>query len=63
MRSQQLSRPVHTDTLMNARFVAPHTVVAAVEGNRSDINYQSLRDNLHRLKGARERRWQAAPHG
>lgn len=38
----------HIDEL--ARFVAPRTVVAAVEEDRSDENYAPLADNLARLK-------------
>lgn len=42
----------HVDDI--ARFVAPRTVIAAVEDDRRDINYQPLRDNLRRLKAARD---------
>lgn len=38
----------HVDDL--ARFVAPGQVVAVVEQNKSDINYEPLRDNLARLR-------------
>lgn len=38
----------HVDDL--ARFVAPRTVVTAVEHNEADANYRPLRDNLDRLK-------------
>jgi agmatine deiminase len=40
----------HVDDL--ARFVAPRTVVAVVESNRSDPNYAPLQDNLRRLRKA-----------
>jgi agmatine deiminase len=40
----------HIDDI--ARFTGPHTVVAAVEPNRSDVNHQPLADNLKRLRGA-----------
>ena len=40
----------HVDDL--ARFVAPDTIVTAVEGNRDDINYQPLANNLQRLRSA-----------
>lgn len=49
----------HIDEL--ARFVAPGTVVAAVESDPQDENYEPLQDNLRRLKGmsdARGRRLQ-----
>ena len=36
-----------------ARFVAPNTVVAAVERNHNDSNYETLRQNYKRLKGTR----------
>ncbi len=39
----------HVDDL--ARFVGPKTVVAAVEGNPADVNYEPLQDNLRRLRG------------
>lgn len=38
----------HVDDV--ARFVAPNTVVAAVERDRSDSNYEPLRRNYDRLK-------------
>ncbi len=38
----------HVDDL--ARFVGPRTVVAAVENNSADINYQPLQENLSRLQ-------------
>ena len=38
----------HIDEL--ARFVAPRTVVAAVEDNPQDTNYASLQENLRRLR-------------
>lgn len=38
----------HIDEL--ARFVAPQTVVAAVEDNPHDANYASLQENLRRLR-------------
>jgi agmatine deiminase len=40
----------HIDEL--ARFVAPRTVVAAVEDDPADVNYRPLRDNLQRLRAA-----------
>jgi agmatine deiminase len=39
----------HVDDL--ARFVGPRTVVAAVEDNPADENYQPLQENLERLAG------------
>jgi agmatine deiminase len=39
----------HIDDL--ARFVAPRTVVAVVEDDPADANYQPLRENLERLRG------------
>jgi len=39
----------HVDDL--ARFVAPQTVVAVVEEDPADPNYEPLRDNLQRLRG------------
>ena len=42
----------HVDDL--ARFVAPDTVVTMVEGNPKDVNHQPLRQNLRRLKTARD---------
>lgn len=39
----------HIDDL--ARFVGPHTVVAAVEDNEDDVNYRPLHENLERLRG------------
>jgi agmatine deiminase len=39
----------HVDDL--ARFVGPRTVVAAVEDNPGDANYEPLHDNLQRLRG------------
>lgn len=40
----------HIDDL--ARFVGPHTVVAAVESDPADENYAPLQENLERLRGA-----------
>ena len=37
----------HVDAV--ARFVAPTTVAVATESNRSDVNYEALRDNIARL--------------
>jgi agmatine deiminase len=42
----------HVDDL--ARFVAPNTVVTAVENDPKDENYAPLRENLRRLKSARD---------
>jgi agmatine deiminase len=42
----------HVDDL--ARFVAPTTVVAAVEEDPSDDNYRALQENLARLRAARD---------
>lgn len=39
----------HVDDL--ARFVGPRAVVAAVEEDRDDPNYEPLQDNLRRLRG------------
>jgi len=41
----------HVDDL--ARFVSADTIVAAVETNRSDPNFEPLRENLERLKRMR----------
>lgn len=41
----------HVDDI--ARFVDPHTIVAACECNRNDENYEPLKENLERLRGAR----------
>jgi agmatine deiminase len=42
----------HIDDL--ARFVNPSTVVIAIEENLDDANYQTLQDNLLRLRMARD---------
>jgi len=42
----------HVDDL--ARFVSPDTVLTMVEPNRSDTNHVPLRDNLRRLRAARD---------
>lgn len=42
----------HIDDI--ARFVAPDTVLCAVEEDSSDANYPFLRDNLGRLKSAQD---------
>ncbi|HVA47997.1 MAG TPA: agmatine deiminase family protein [Pirellulales bacterium] len=42
----------HIDEL--ARFVSPRTVVAAVEDDPHDANYEPLHDNLRRLRLARD---------
>ncbi len=42
----------HVDDL--CRFVAPGTVVTMVESNPKDANYKPLRENLHRLRAARD---------
>ena len=42
----------HVDDL--TRFVAPDTVVTMVEPNRKDVNHKPLRDNLRRLRTARD---------
>jgi agmatine deiminase len=41
----------HVDDI--ARFVAPDTIVAAVEPNAADPNHEALAENLARLKAAR----------
>lgn len=41
----------HVDDI--ARFVGPNTVVAAVEKDRTDPNYQPLQENLERLRRSR----------
>ncbi len=46
----------HVDDI--ARFVAPDTVVAAVELNSSDPNYESLQENRQRLKSSTDQRGQ-----
>jgi len=43
----------HVDQV--ARFVGPRTVVAVVEEDPSDENYEPLQDNLRRLRRARDR--------
>jgi agmatine deiminase len=40
----------HVDDI--TRFVAPHTVVTAVEPNQKDVNHAPLRENLRRLRTA-----------
>jgi agmatine deiminase len=42
----------HVDDL--ARFVAADTVVTTVEPNSKDVNHKPLKDNLRRLKAARD---------
>jgi agmatine deiminase len=42
----------HVDDL--TRFVSPDTVVTMVEPNRKDVNHKPLRENLRRLKAARD---------
>jgi agmatine deiminase len=42
----------HVDDL--CRFVSPTTVVTVVESNPKDANYKPLRENLHRLRAARD---------
>lgn len=42
----------HVDDV--ARFTSPSTVVAAVEHDKSDPNYEPLRDNLRRLRHMRD---------
>jgi agmatine deiminase len=42
----------HVDDL--ARFVSPNTVVTMVESNARDVNHKPLRDNLRRLRAARD---------
>ncbi len=42
----------HVDDL--SRFVAPDTVVTVVEDDSADPNYRVLRDNLERLRAARD---------
>ena len=42
----------HVDDL--ARFVDPDTIVAVVEKDPADANYQVLQDNLKRLRGMRD---------
>ena len=42
----------HVDDI--TRFVSPNTVLTMVEPNRRDANHQPLRDNLKRLKSARD---------
>ena len=41
----------HVDDL--CRFVNPHTVVLAQEGNSGDVNYRALNENRERLEGMR----------
>jgi agmatine deiminase len=40
----------HVDDI--SRFVAPDTILTAVEHNRSDANYEPLQENLRRLRAA-----------
>jgi agmatine deiminase len=42
----------HVDDI--ARFVAPDTVLAAIEPNASDPNHEPLNENLERLNGVRD---------
>jgi agmatine deiminase len=42
----------HVDDL--ARFINPTTIVAAVEEDPEDANYQLLQENLHRLRTSRD---------
>jgi agmatine deiminase len=42
----------HVDDL--TRFVTPDTVVTMVESNPKDVNHKPLRDNLRRLRAARD---------
>jgi agmatine deiminase len=42
----------HVDDI--TRFVAPDTVVTAVETNPNDPNYEPLRENIRRLRAARD---------
>ncbi len=42
----------HVDDL--TRFVSPDAVVTMVESNPKDVNHQPLRDNLRRLRAARD---------
>ncbi len=44
----------HVDDL--ARFVDPHTVIAAVERNRSDENFYNLQENLKRLQSMKDQK-------
>ncbi len=46
----------HVDDI--SRFVAPRTVVTAIEQNRHDENYAPLRENLRRLEAATDIRGQ-----
>jgi agmatine deiminase len=46
----------HVDDI--ARFVAPDTVVTAVERDHRDVNYEALANNLQRLRGATDQRGQ-----
>jgi agmatine deiminase len=46
----------HIDDL--ARFVAPDTIVTAVEANHDDINHEPLASNLQRLRSATDQRGQ-----
>jgi agmatine deiminase len=47
----------HVDDL--ARFIDPRTVVAAVEDNSADINYQPLQETLARLRAMTDQDGQA----
>ncbi len=47
----------HVDDL--TRFVSPDTVVTMVESNPRDVNYKPLRENLRRLRAARDQNGKA----
>ena len=44
----------HVDDI--TRFVSPDTVVTAVESDSNDPNYEPLRDNIRRLRGAMDQK-------
>ena len=50
----------HVDDI--TRFVAPDTVVTAVETNPDDPNYEPLRENIRRLRAATRSGWKASRH-
>ena len=47
----------HVDDL--SRFVAPNTVITMIENNPKDVNHKPLRENLRRLRAARNQNGKA----
>jgi len=48
----------HVDDV--TRFVSPDTVVTCVDADPRSKNYEALRENIRRLAGCHDGRWQAA---